>query len=252
MRTVLAFFSFGDCGVVSSPSSPKHIPVAVPATHAQAERTTPSLVAAAANEVPEEWTTTVEIDETQVANGNETEVKQVKIPVQQKEEEQQEVEIEQVRAVEQQKEVQQEKMEGVKGHVAVRGSPAEFSCDNRRFGYYADIANNCTRFHLCYPQPEPTAVTGAGLMSPQRFSFLCPQNTFFDQQRLVCSEASLLTVPCTESRSSDVFPSQRVEAPTLTTNVLFAPPPFASFFMPAAAEVNSAAPQYSFFERFFG
>ena len=28
----------------------------------------------------------------------------------------------------------------------------EFSCEGRDYGYYADIANNCQVFHICWPK----------------------------------------------------------------------------------------------------
>ena len=70
-----------------------------------------------------------------------------------------------------------------------------FSCFNRRYGYYADIAKKCYMFHLCYPVQEPA--TGQILF--QRFSFVCSDNAVFDQQHLVCVDNGTLSYACQES-----------------------------------------------------
>jgi hypothetical protein len=159
--------AIGDCGVVSSPSSPKHIPVAVPATHAQAEGTTPSPASASAavTEVPEELTTIIEVEEADIANGNET-VDFVNLPGY-----------------------------GVIDDANTTANASVFSCYNRRYGYYADVGKKCLMFHLCYPVQEPTT----GLLIFQRFSFVCSDNAVFDQQHLVCVDNDTLSYPCSES-----------------------------------------------------
>jgi hypothetical protein len=70
-----------------------------------------------------------------------------------------------------------------------------FSCYNRRYGYYADIAKKCYMFHLCYPVQEPTT----GQLIFQRFSFVCSDNAVFDQQHLVCVDNETLSYSCSES-----------------------------------------------------
>ena len=52
----------------------------------------------------------------------------------------------------------------------------EFTCDARPYGYYADVANECQIFHICYP------VTYAdGEEEMFKWSFICPNGTIFDQ-----------------------------------------------------------------------
>ncbi|CAG2167252.1 unnamed protein product, partial [Oppiella nova] len=60
-----------------------------------------------------------------------------------------------------------------------------FSCENRDYGYYTDIDNNCQVFHVCVPPA-------------QQFSFFCPNTTIFDQRLLVCQDESFAT-PCREA-----------------------------------------------------
>lgn len=60
-----------------------------------------------------------------------------------------------------------------------------FTCENRDYGYYADIDNNCQVFHVCVPPS-------------QQFSFFCPNQTIFDQRLLVCQDEVFAT-PCREA-----------------------------------------------------
>ena len=56
----------------------------------------------------------------------------------------------------------------------------EFTCDGRPYGYYADVANECQIFHICYP------VTYAdGEEEMFKWSFICPNGTIFDQVSLI-------------------------------------------------------------------
>lgn len=51
-----------------------------------------------------------------------------------------------------------------------------FSCDDRTYGYYADVENDCQIFHVCLP------VTYAdGKENTFRWSFICPEETVFSQ-----------------------------------------------------------------------
>ena len=54
----------------------------------------------------------------------------------------------------------------------------EFSCDGRVYGYYADVANDCQLFHVCYPVLYPD-----GQEEMIKWSFICPNQTIFDQAR---------------------------------------------------------------------
>ncbi|CAG2104120.1 unnamed protein product [Medioppia subpectinata] len=60
-----------------------------------------------------------------------------------------------------------------------------FTCENRDYGYYADVDNNCQVFHVCVPPA-------------QHFSFFCPNTTIFDQRLLVCND-ELFATPCREA-----------------------------------------------------
>lgn len=51
-----------------------------------------------------------------------------------------------------------------------------FSCENRIYGYYADMDNECQIFHVCLPQARHIV----------RFSFICPSETVFNQVRMSC------------------------------------------------------------------
>ena len=79
------------------------------------------------------------------------------------------------------------------GDIAV--TQAAFSCDQRLQGYYADVGQQCSMFHLCFPVQQ----FGTGLISFQRFSFVCPDDMVFDQLRLSCVEKASLSRPCSES-----------------------------------------------------
>merc|ERR1739844_378651 len=62
-----------------------------------------------------------------------------------------------------------------------------FSCDGRAYGYYADPATNCQVFHICL---------GDGDI---KWSFLCPNQTIFNQQYFVCDYA--INVECDSAES---------------------------------------------------
>ena len=46
------------------------------------------------------------------------------------------------------------------------------------YGYYADVANECQLFHVCYPVLYP-----GGGEEMVKWSFICPNQTIFDQVR---------------------------------------------------------------------
>ncbi|XP_043247519.1 mucin-5AC-like [Amphibalanus amphitrite] len=61
-----------------------------------------------------------------------------------------------------------------------------FSCEGRVVGgYYADVEAGCQMFHVC------------GTSQRTSFRFLCPNNTVFDQQHLIC--ANWFQVSCDRS-----------------------------------------------------
>ncbi|XP_069364184.1 uncharacterized protein [Maniola hyperantus] len=68
-----------------------------------------------------------------------------------------------------------------------------FSCENRTYGYYADVDNECQLFHVCVPVQ---LATGRNLTF--RYSFICPKETVFNQEVLVCARPRE-SIPCEES-----------------------------------------------------
>ncbi|KAF8782758.1 hypothetical protein HNY73_013003 [Argiope bruennichi] len=70
-----------------------------------------------------------------------------------------------------------------------------FVCSNE--GYYADIENNCQIFHICH-----TAVHADGTSEMQHWSFLCGNQTVFNQYSFTCSNFED-SIPC--ARSGDFF-----------------------------------------------
>jgi len=72
---------------------------------------------------------------------------------------------------------------------------SRFSCYGRSFGQYADVGKNCHIFHLCYPYLN---ISSAEFVY-QRISFLCNNNSVFDQKRFVCVDDSTMEYSCQES-----------------------------------------------------
>ncbi|CAL1290732.1 unnamed protein product [Larinioides sclopetarius] len=70
-----------------------------------------------------------------------------------------------------------------------------FVCSNE--GYYADIDNNCQIFHVCH-----TAVHADGTAEMQQWSFMCGNQTVFNQFSFTCSSYED-AVPC--GSSGDFF-----------------------------------------------
>ncbi|CAL1290727.1 unnamed protein product [Larinioides sclopetarius] len=66
-----------------------------------------------------------------------------------------------------------------------------FVCSNE--GYYADIDNNCQIFHVCH-----TAVNADGTSEMQQWSFLCGNQTVFNQFSFTCGSYED-AVPCASS-----------------------------------------------------
>jgi hypothetical protein len=69
-----------------------------------------------------------------------------------------------------------------------------FNCDGLRYGYYADIDNNCQIFHVCNP------ITHAdGNQETLQYSFFCGNQTVFNQLTLTCAFPED-AVPCQNAR----------------------------------------------------
>ncbi|XP_035219389.1 U-scoloptoxin(01)-Cw1a-like, partial [Stegodyphus dumicola] len=66
-----------------------------------------------------------------------------------------------------------------------------FSCFND--GYYADVDNNCQIFHVCH-----SIETEDGSRETQQWSFLCGNQTVFNQLTLSCADPDDV-VPCAQA-----------------------------------------------------
>jgi len=73
-----------------------------------------------------------------------------------------------------------------------------FNCDQQDagYGYYADTLNNCQVFHIC----NPVYNNDGELDRMDKYSFVCGENTVFDQQTLTCNHPED-AFPCQESPS---------------------------------------------------
>lgn len=69
-----------------------------------------------------------------------------------------------------------------------------FTCEGLDYGYYADINNNCQIFHVCQPV---LAETGE-VLEYNQWSFICGNQTVFDQSTLACSHPED-AIPCQDS-----------------------------------------------------
>ncbi|XP_037081337.1 U-scoloptoxin(01)-Er1a-like [Pollicipes pollicipes] len=80
-----------------------------------------------------------------------------------------------------------------------------FTCEGRPYGYYADVANDCRLFHVCVPVVDDVGET----LQTDQYSFLCGNETIFDQFTLTCNYP-VDAVPCEDAESmyslaNDVF-----------------------------------------------
>ncbi|XP_003746840.1 uncharacterized protein LOC100900463 [Galendromus occidentalis] len=67
-----------------------------------------------------------------------------------------------------------------------------FNCEGNRYGYYADMDNNCMIFHICNP------VQQEGRESVLQYSFYCGNQTVFDQLSMTCAFPDD-AIPCENS-----------------------------------------------------
>ncbi|KAK8718600.1 hypothetical protein OTU49_014614, partial [Cherax quadricarinatus] len=79
--------------------------------------------------------------------------------------------------------------------TVINGGPIAtgFSCDGLKYGYYADLANGCRVFHVCYPYLDSEQ-----FLRTRMWSFICGQDTVFNQVALVCDHAQN-SIPCEDS-----------------------------------------------------
>jgi len=81
--------------------------------------------------------------------------------------------------------------------VLSRAYDAEsFSCEERAYGYYADIASGCEVFHICLPIED----NEGEVIEYAKWSMFCGNQTIFDQQSLTCNHPED-AFPCEESES---------------------------------------------------
>jgi len=76
-------------------------------------------------------------------------------------------------------------------------SETTFSCYGRPFGQYADVQKECRVFHLCYPYFNSTTDE----LLYQRISFLCDNDSVFDQKRFICVDNSTVEHKCSDSEA---------------------------------------------------
>jgi len=76
-------------------------------------------------------------------------------------------------------------------------SDVSFSCYGRPFGQYADVMRECRVFHLCYPYFNSTTDE----LFYQRISFICDNDSVFDQKRFICVENSTVDHKCSDSEA---------------------------------------------------
>ncbi|KAF7265381.1 U-scoloptoxin(01)-Cw1a-like [Rhynchophorus ferrugineus] len=68
-----------------------------------------------------------------------------------------------------------------------------FSCEGREYGYYADVENDCQLFHVCLPMRYQD-----GRSQIFRWSFICPEETVFNQEIFTCTRSDE-SIDCAES-----------------------------------------------------
>ena len=93
------------------------------------------------------------------------------------------------------------------GHDTVLRSVLQttFSCDSRRYGFYADVANQCQVFHVCVPILNQFGST----IETAQYSFVCGNRTIFDQQSLHCAHEAE-AFPCEQSETLYDFVNTRI------------------------------------------
>jgi len=71
-----------------------------------------------------------------------------------------------------------------------------FSCAGRPYGYFADVANDCALFHVCYPVNDEIG----NIIEEAHFTFICGNQTVFSQDSLTCSSPEE-AFPCDQAES---------------------------------------------------
>lgn len=101
-----------------------------------------------------------------------------------------------------------------------------FTCNGKVTGYYADVKLQCRVYHFC------TQLEGLEGDTYQRMSYLCLEDSFFDQKDLNCVKRADMKVPCDKAeaeyeRSNKQFDAREESAPSmsdsLTANIMMNP-----------------------------
>ncbi|KAK8746213.1 hypothetical protein OTU49_017303 [Cherax quadricarinatus] len=71
-----------------------------------------------------------------------------------------------------------------------------FSCQDREYGFYADVENNCQAYHIC----QPVYDEAEQLVEVAHFTFLCGKDTIFNQEQLDCTHPKE-AFPCADAAS---------------------------------------------------
>merc|ERR1712142_380587 len=82
-----------------------------------------------------------------------------------------------------------------------------FDCTDRQYGYYGDTANNCQVFHICYPYENAEGL----VEETAKWSFICPNQTLWSQEFLVCDHESNVDCSLTESFYNQVAYGEKLE-----------------------------------------
>ncbi|XP_068250459.1 uncharacterized protein [Palaemon carinicauda] len=69
-----------------------------------------------------------------------------------------------------------------------------FTCEGRSYGYYGDVDNGCQIFHVCLPLQQLYPLNFTSPIT-YTFSFICPAETVFSQDAMVCAWESE-ALPC--------------------------------------------------------
>ena len=85
---------------------------------------------------------------------------------------------------------------GAESILRQRSFSQNFDCSGRKYGYYADVENNCELFHICLPVTDEQGEE----IEMAHFSFMCGNQTIFDQHTLSCNNEED-SVPCSEAES---------------------------------------------------
>uniref|UniRef100_A0A336MUW2 CSON001644 protein n=1 Tax=Culicoides sonorensis TaxID=179676 RepID=A0A336MUW2_CULSO len=121
-----------------------------------------------------------------------------------------------------QQQQQQQQQENEKSNKSMLDLPANatairenisdgFSCKNKSNGYYADPQNDCQIFHVCHNVDYGMTRRGRKMMV-YRWSFICPEETVFDQNQYTCVRKTESSIECPESPQYYPEPSSQEEA----------------------------------------